>query len=107
MNRYDLRGRIAIVTGGAGGIGTGLARHMLDAGATVELWDRDAGGLARAAQSLASEKLATTTVDITDADLQAKAQASGNDILFTSADGATKLSHEIETYDAKRESGTS
>jgi len=34
----------------------------------------------------------------TDADLQANAQASGNDIFFTSADGATKLSHEIEKY---------
>jgi 2-dehydro-3-deoxy-L-rhamnonate dehydrogenase (NAD+) len=75
VNRYDLRGRIAIITGGAGGIGTGLARHMLDAGATVELWDRDAGGLARAAQSLATEKLATTTVDITDADAVGAAAA--------------------------------
>ncbi len=33
-----------------------------------------------------------------DADLAAGAQANGNDILFTSADGTTKLSHEIETY---------
>ena len=33
-----------------------------------------------------------------DADLAANAQANGNDILFTSADGTTKLSHEIETY---------
>ncbi|TFG56695.1 MAG: DUF2341 domain-containing protein, partial [Deltaproteobacteria bacterium] len=30
----------------------------------------------------------------------ANAQASGNDILFTSADGTTKLNHEIERYDA-------
>ena len=34
----------------------------------------------------------------TDTDLQTKALASGNDILFTSTDGTTKLSHEIETY---------
>ena len=27
-----------------------------------------------------------------------KAQANGNDILFTSSDGTTKLAHEIETY---------
>jgi len=33
-----------------------------------------------------------------DADLAAHAQASGNDILFTSSDGVTKLSHEIERY---------
>ena len=33
-----------------------------------------------------------------DAALAARAQASGNDILFTSADGTTKLAHEIEIF---------
>jgi uncharacterized protein affecting Mg2+/Co2+ transport len=33
-----------------------------------------------------------------DADLAARAQGSGNDILFTAADGTTKLDHEIERY---------
>ncbi len=37
-------------------------------------------------------------VDITDSSLQANAQSNGNDILFTSGDGTTKLSHEIELY---------
>ena len=37
-------------------------------------------------------------INITDANLQALAQASGNDILFTSSDGITKLAHEIESY---------
>src|SRR5436309_6317292 len=35
-------------------------------------------------------------VSRTDTDLQSKAQSTGNDILFTSSDGTTKLSHEIE-----------
>jgi hypothetical protein len=41
-------------------------------------------------------------VALTDPDshLQANAQASGNDILFTAADGTAKLAHEIERYDA-------
>ena len=34
----------------------------------------------------------------TDANLAASALANGNDILFTSADGTTKLSHEIQTF---------
>ena len=67
MNRYDLEGRTAIVTGGAGGIGSGLARHMLEAGATIELWDRDRGALSSVAKALASENIATRAVDITDA----------------------------------------
>jgi hypothetical protein len=34
----------------------------------------------------------------TDANLEAQAQANGNDILFTASDGVTKLNHEIEVY---------
>ncbi len=33
-----------------------------------------------------------------DADLAARAMTNGNDILFTTSDGTTKLSHEIESY---------
>jgi len=37
-------------------------------------------------------------VSITDANLQAGAQASGNDIVFTDSSGTVKLAHEIEQY---------
>lgn len=37
-------------------------------------------------------------VDLTDSNLQANAQTDADDILFTSADGTTKLDHEIELY---------
>ncbi|MGH8736478.1 MAG: DUF2341 domain-containing protein [Burkholderiales bacterium] len=37
-------------------------------------------------------------VSVTDANLQAGAQASGNDILFTDSSGTAKLAHEIELY---------
>src|SRR5580698_2442342 len=37
---------------------------------------------------------------VTDTDLAAAAQSSGNDILFTAADGVTKLNHEIESYNS-------
>ena len=39
-------------------------------------------------------------VSITDTNLLAGAQADGDDILFTSADGQTKLDHEIESYNS-------
>ena len=39
-------------------------------------------------------------VSLMDGDLSAKAQSTGNDILFTSSDGITKLNHEIENYTA-------
>jgi len=41
MNRYDLSGRVAIITGGGQGIGLRVAERMLDSGARVSLWDRD------------------------------------------------------------------
>ncbi|MDD2228362.1 MAG: DUF2341 domain-containing protein [Candidatus Cloacimonetes bacterium] len=39
-------------------------------------------------------------IDITDADLISKAQADGDDILFTAANGSTQLDHEIESFNA-------
>ena len=38
-------------------------------------------------------------IDLVDADLGAKAQVDGADILFASADGTTQLDHEIESFD--------
>jgi hypothetical protein len=37
-------------------------------------------------------------INMADADLQTKAQTDADDILFTSADGTTKLDHQIESY---------
>jgi 2-dehydro-3-deoxy-L-rhamnonate dehydrogenase (NAD+) len=45
---YDFRNRIAVVTGGAQGIGRAIAERLLRGGAAVWLWDRDIA-LARAA----------------------------------------------------------
>jgi 2-dehydro-3-deoxy-L-rhamnonate dehydrogenase (NAD+) len=39
MNRLDLRGRAAIVTGGAQGIGAAIVERMEASGATVRMWD--------------------------------------------------------------------
>ncbi|MCB0996361.1 MAG: DUF2341 domain-containing protein [Acidimicrobiales bacterium] len=39
-------------------------------------------------------------VQLVDADLAAKAQADGDDIVFTAADGITRLDHELESWNA-------
>ncbi len=39
MNQLDLRGRCAIVTGGAAGIGAAIAKRLESSGAKVRVWD--------------------------------------------------------------------
>ena len=65
MNKIDLEGQVAVVTGGAQGIGFAIAERLIQSGAKVSLWDLNAGLLEEAKKALgpsASSKL----VDITD-----------------------------------------
>ena len=54
MNQLDLKGRHAVITGGAVGLGYAIAQRMLASGAGVTLWDRDEAALAKATQALGS-----------------------------------------------------
>jgi len=69
MNQLDLGGRVAVITGGAQGIGYATAERMLLSGASVVLWDIDAKALAAARESLSAlGTVDTATVELTDAD---------------------------------------
>jgi 3-oxoacyl-[acyl-carrier protein] reductase len=52
MNRIDLKGEVAIVTGGAQGIGFATAKRLVASGAKVCLWDIDKPALDEAAKSI-------------------------------------------------------
>ena len=54
MNQIDLKGRVAVVTGGAQGIGYATSERLLKSGATVVMWDIDAARLDDACKSLGS-----------------------------------------------------
>ena len=76
MNAIDLKGRSAIVTGGAQGIGRAVAERLLASGAAVALWDRDGELLAGTARQLADHgEVSTADVDVTDAEAVAGAFA--------------------------------
>ncbi|MFT0858968.1 SDR family NAD(P)-dependent oxidoreductase [Ancylobacter sp. G4_0304] len=67
MNKLDLNGRVAIITGGARGIGYAAAERMLASGAAVALWDIDAARLAEAAAGLSQlGTVSTHAVELTD-----------------------------------------
>jgi 3-oxoacyl-[acyl-carrier protein] reductase len=61
MNTIDLAGRVAVVTGGARGIGAAIATRLLKSGATAVLWDVDAQALAPSKAELGA--LGPTSVD--------------------------------------------
>ena len=65
MNIIDLKGKNAIVTGGAQGIGFAVAQRLLASGAKVSLWDVNEEAAAKAARSLGEGTL-SVGVDITD-----------------------------------------
>ena len=67
MNQIDLKSRVAVVTGGAGGIGYAVAERMLRSGATVSVWDVDSARLESAEASLSHlGRVTGVPVDLTD-----------------------------------------
>jgi NAD(P)-dependent dehydrogenase (short-subunit alcohol dehydrogenase family) len=68
LDQFDIRGRSALVTGAASGIGLAYAECMAEAGARVTLTDIDAQGVAREAMRLSHEgyDVRFDTCDISD-----------------------------------------
>jgi NAD(P)-dependent dehydrogenase (short-subunit alcohol dehydrogenase family) len=68
MNIFDLTGRVAVVTGGNGGIGLGIAQALAQAGCHVSVWGRNADKNKNAAATMASVpgKVDTQICDVSD-----------------------------------------
>ena len=68
MGIFDLTGRAAVITGGNGGIGLGIAQALATAGCNVSIWGRNAdkNKVAAATMSGAPGKVDTRVCDVTD-----------------------------------------
>jgi 3-oxoacyl-[acyl-carrier protein] reductase len=90
VNQIDLKGRVAVVTGGAQGIGFAVAQRFIASGAQAVLWDIDEPLLAKAKAALGAAAT-TARVELTDeaavaAATQAALQQHGRiDILVNNA----------------------
>jgi NAD(P)-dependent dehydrogenase (short-subunit alcohol dehydrogenase family) len=68
MSIFDLSGRVAIITGGNGGIGLGIAQALATAGCNVSIWGRNAEKNRAAVGSMAGApgKADARVCDVTD-----------------------------------------
>src|SRR4051794_24659750 len=68
MSIFDLSGRTAVITGGNGGIGLGIAQALASAGCSVSIWGRNAEKNEAAAASMAGMpgKVDTRVCDVSD-----------------------------------------
>ena len=68
MIQFDLKNRVAIITGGAQGFGFSIAERFIQSGATVIIWDLDEDAAKGAKEKLKSDNLSYQILDVTNPD---------------------------------------
>ena len=103
MHQFDLKNKIAIVTGGAQGFGLDIAKRFLESGAKVIIWDIDEKELLKTSKNLNNANLSFNVVDISNYDqvkdvVNNKIKTSIVDILINNA-GITGSTTPLWEYD--------
>ena len=105
MNKFDLKNKVAIVTGGAQGFGLDISKKFLSFGAKVRIWDIDETELKKALKNENNPNLNYDIVDVSNFDNVNKVvkditKNSKIDILINNA-GITGPTAELWNYEIK------
>ena len=68
MNKFNLSGRTAIITGGAQGFGLAMTERFLSSGAEVIIWDIDKNVIEKSVAKLNNPNLSSSIIDVTNFD---------------------------------------
>ena len=103
MHQFDLKGRTAIITGGAQGFGFDIAKRFLKSGAKVIIWDIDEKELIKASKELNNQNLLYNIVDVSNfknikKTVEEIIKSSNIDILINNA-GITGSTSSLWDYD--------
>ena len=89
MNKINLEGRKAVVTGGARGIGYAICQRLTASGAHCSIWDRDEKAAHEASRTLPGAEAilvdVTSPESVEEANLATSAKGGGIDILVNNA----------------------
>lgn len=110
MKQFDLSGRVAVITGGNGGIGLGIASALAEAGAAVAIAGRQPGKSRRAVARLikAGRRAMAVNVDVANESsceamlLEVAERLGGIDILVNNAGVTIRKAPETYTLDEWR-----
>lgn len=104
MNKIDLNGQVAIVTGGAQGIGLAVAERLLKSGAKTAIWDQDGELAKQAASELdAGDNVIALQIDVADPEgidagiAETEAKLGGVSIAVNSA-GVAGMNATVDKY---------
>jgi len=103
MNNFDLKNRVAIITGGAQGFGLAISKRIIQSGGKVVIWDIDESAIKSALNEISSENLSFKKVDVTNfVEIEKALLETENDLgkidIFVNNAGITGMNAKVWDY---------